>query len=142
MQRILTAAALALIFGATSAWAQRQRAEIPFAFHVGDLELIAGTYQVAIGAPYQGTIMVRSLMTGEDQAVANFYTDQPQDRNAPQAKLVFNKYGSEYFLSQIWTVGRADSVKLPRSAHELVTSRLIAGAQPEEVVAWAAVRLP
>ena len=144
MQCRLSLAGFAIILCATSAWGQTKilTGDIPFPFHIGDKHFAAGNYDVRIGEPFKGMVALVSP-TGEDGAYARVVYDKLQNGNAFQSKLVFNKYGEdEYFLSQVWHPFYASSMKLMQSHHELVTSRLVTGIQPEKVVIWAALRLP
>lgn len=140
MRRCLALIAMAAGVFLTSAWAQYGRAEIQFRYHVGELVMYPGTYDVFIGRPHAGTITLISRSTGNDMsATALVHESETLDRAKP-AKLVFNKYGNgEYFLSQICDPYYPTSLKLRKSEHEIVTSRLITGLQPERVVVWAAL---
>ena len=141
MRRSVGLAALAVFFGAASVWAQTQQVNIPFAFHVGAKHLDAGIYVVRVSDPFQGVISLASTSTREGKALATTSPDQRQGGDI--TKLVFNKYGdTDYFLSQVWDPRSPDSLKLPQSGHELVTSRMIANAAPPVQVTLAAVRRP
>ncbi len=74
------------------------RANVPFAFHVGNELMPAGEYQVAHinsrdmllirGVKNKQVIVVHGLPSGK-------YADET-------AKLVFHRYGDTYFLRQVW----------------------------------------
>lgn len=76
------------------------RVDIPFAFVVGETHLPAGHYHVYHpGDPYFVVIE-----RDDGQARAMVYV-HPSATNPSEtsAKLVFNKYGTQHFLSQVWT---------------------------------------
>lgn len=75
------------------------RIDIPFAFMVGTNHLPAGNYHVYHpGDPY---LIVIEKDDGMARAMAYVH---PADAKAEESstKLVFNKYGDQYFLSQVW----------------------------------------
>jgi hypothetical protein len=80
----------------------RGRVEIPFAFHVRDVALPAGTYTVEEFIT-TGTIMITNDETGK-----GILTLAPANRSGDtnESKLVFNKYGDRYFLSELWFAGK------------------------------------
>jgi hypothetical protein len=98
---ILTCAALTLSLGAalssTCGYAQSMaQATIPFDFTVGQTLLPAGTYH--IDRVQAGTV---SLESGAGD-VHMFYPVVPSDYvNKASNRLIFHKYGDQYFLSEI-----------------------------------------
>jgi hypothetical protein len=50
---------------------------------------------------------------------------------ASETKLVFDKYGDQYFLAQIWVRGEEIGEQLPRTRSE---KELMSKAQPDSVV--------
>jgi hypothetical protein len=76
-------------------------AEIPFDFVVGSKEFKAGKYTVgrlSIGSAAD-TLIIRSAEDGES---ANFNANNVYGKGEPRARLVFNRYGNQYFLAQIF----------------------------------------
>ena len=107
-------AALLLISVATSTRAQsleyRIRANVPFDFNVGDTKLTAGKY--SFGRAIQSsddTILSISDLDGSSRSLS---TSLPVEswRTTEKARLVFHRYGDQYFLFQVWapsaTTGR------------------------------------
>ncbi len=139
MKRCLASAALVMLLSATSVAAQVWRVDIPFAFHVGEVELSAGTYRVMFNEPFPNVVTVMSVTSTTEQASTPVFRDKSPDRTAALAKLVFNRYGTgEHFLSQI--CDSTHSVKAVQSGHELVTSKLIVELRPVKVVILVATR--
>jgi hypothetical protein len=144
MKTCLPLAAMAMVLSVTSASAQFLRVEIPFPFHVGETQLKAGSYEIAVRQPFGACVTVRSTGATNKAAIAFFSKgNQPDPSAHPQAKLVFNRYSeSQYFLSQIWDPRDSTSMGLRKSKHELVTSKFVAARAPEKVVIVATASLP
>lgn len=76
------------------------RVDVPFAFVVGGVHLPAGHYHVYHpGDPY---LIVIEKDDGRARAMA-YVHPSTTEAGASSTKLVFNKYGDQYFLSQVWT---------------------------------------
>jgi hypothetical protein len=142
MHRGTALVATIMMLCATTAWAQKARAHIPFSFHVGDAELSAGDYEIVPGQPFHSSVMLRSRSNPANAAAALYFENEDQNQAQPEAKLVFNKYAAnEYFLSEVWTLSKSSSAKLLKSRHELVTSTIVAESRPEKVVILARVEI-
>lgn len=74
------------------------KVQIPFAFSVGKKALPAGEYTVVENLSAQhGTIM------GNQLGSAMFLAHQLQAPSTPKtAKLIFNRYGNQFYLTQVW----------------------------------------
>lgn len=112
---------MALVVG--SAFGQTMvRAQIPFDFTVGNSTLPAGEYVVSQFVPGDGTVMeIRSANSG-----AHIYvqTSATESAKAPaENKLVFRRYGDQYFLSQIWNERQLVGRGLPISDRERELAR-------------------
>ena len=122
---------------ADSAWV---RADIPYDFIVGNKAYPAGTYAVEYTDP-QGVFVVqigeddrRRTLLWSDTVPAKLIQDH-------SPRLIFNRYGNEYFLSQVW-VGRDIGGRKLRRFHrelELAQEYLAKNVSPPEVVSIAAV---
>jgi hypothetical protein len=76
------------------------RVDVPFAFIVGGAHLPPGHYHVYHpGDPY---VIVIEKDDGRARAMA-YVHPSTTETSASSTKLVFNKYGDQYFLSQVWT---------------------------------------
>ena len=98
-----------LLFTAASLLAQMMssqqlmKVDIPFAFSVEDYSLPAGEYLVLTVTPERSIRIVST--DGKHSAIVHDlpnYTSEP----SPNSRLVFHRYGNEYFLTQVWTVGQ------------------------------------
>jgi hypothetical protein len=76
----------------------RIRADVPFAFNMEQVRMAAGNYEIA--ALSDKVLVVRSLESGQGRLLLK--PMQVQARQVQNPKLVFHKYGEQYFLSQVW----------------------------------------
>ena len=112
--RFAVAVLLTLTFFVLSAgWAQAQsirlKANIPFAFRAGEKLLPAGEYDVQT---LENRVVVRILGPDADNSVM-FTTVgvSHQIGEDKDAKLIFNKYGDDYILSEMWWPEQQDGRK-------------------------------
>ncbi len=95
----LATLAVALTVGVSFAQAQsRVQADVPFAFSLQDRAMPAGNYQII--AQSGQVLEVRSLDSQRGQLLMKPMSVQASNDQSP--KLVFHKYGDQYFLSQVW----------------------------------------
>ena len=76
-------------------------ATVPFAFTVQNAKLPAGTYTISVLLPYN--IIRVNNSTGKGVAMTNALPSRSGE--SKQAKLVFRRIGSHYFLAQVWEQG-------------------------------------
>lgn len=80
------------------------RANIPFDFIVRGKTLPAGNYEIQRIADEPGSLLLRNVNYKHDHIV--FETESMEGRRIPNHNvLVFNRYGDEYFLSEVVTAG-------------------------------------
>jgi len=102
--------------GSTQAQSARLTATIPFAFYTGDTVLPAGQYDVrTIG---NGVIRLYNQGTGTS---IMFLTNRVSSLTDFSPRFVFNRYGEDHFLSQVWWGDGSDGNALPspRAEREL-----------------------
>jgi hypothetical protein len=109
----LVTAAAAAASGA-KAFAQEEvlQVNVPFAFHTGSQTLPAGVYRVEIESEHV------ILLRGDSRSafvMAN--PEMTRDVNGP-GKVVFNRYGSQYYLSDIWPQGSETGERSVKSRQE------------------------
>ncbi len=104
-----------LIFAVPAVHAQRQlTANVPFDFKLDNKAMAAGNYEVrSIGEQID-------LVTNLDNDQSAFMTKaiRVQASSEPHARLVFHRYGNQYFLCQIWDGMSNTGVELAMSKHE------------------------
>jgi hypothetical protein len=116
---LVMAGMMALTAMATTRVAQAQdrlAVNIPFDFVAGNTQLPAGEYTVQVSAPTHSLI----LISRTDSTTSAFINTNAAVSSQPQSesKLVFNRYGDRYFLSQVWQQGNAQGRQLLKSARE------------------------
>jgi len=99
--------------------------QVPFDFMAGSHQFPAGAYSIKSDAS-AGTVLIRS----EGGGPAAFILTYPAGENTEQvrARLVFNRYGNHYFLSQVWPAGVAGR-GFSKSQQEVEVAK--AGSRPE-----------
>ena len=139
--RIITTLAIAMFvttLAATAIHAQSASnlsVTIPFAFTVADQTLPAGEYHVARSMDSgQAVIQIRNRENGKSLYLPLTHAVQGKGIQE-ESKVVFNKYGDQYFLSQVWTAGRAQGEELNTTSRERALRTEIAQlkAKPETV---------
>jgi hypothetical protein len=105
-------------------------ADVPFQFHIGNTKLPAGKYFIRqFDSANMATVMEITSATGTPSALFNV---EPVDgkTSAANSELVFNKYGSSYFLASLYDAEDPSWRKVPESRYEKSVSR--ADAQTQE----------
>ena len=112
---ILTTLTLLLLISVPSTYAQATiEATVPFNFMVGKAEMPAGTY--TINRLSSSAIEIKGSTT-KKSAVSIVWSEGPSGSDSA-AKLVFNRYGDSYFLSQVTRGSGANVMQLPTSKLE------------------------
>ena len=131
--QVLRIASLATLLIA-GAWAQLAHplvVDVPFDFNAGKTSLAAGEYQVKMQQP--GVLRITTI---DGKHAAMILTGSTVS-NKPQAepRLMFNRYGNRYFLSQVWSAGGQTGVELPKTSAEVEIAKQINDRQDTAVVA-------
>ena len=79
--------------------AGRVEVTVPFDFAIGKVLFKAGTYSIKNAT--DNTLAIRNLEKKTTKIVAAPLTIGSRDFKAGE-RLVFNQYGNQYFLSQVW----------------------------------------
>ena len=123
-----TMLSLVLMLTAVSVCAQSDRSKvtnIPFNFIVGQKTLPAGEYTVEPNKRDSHNVWLVQRRDGRKSAL---FTTMPVRASETQekTKLIFHKYGDQYFLSQIWTPGGNSGRELliPRLERELAKNAI------------------
>jgi hypothetical protein len=111
---VLTYLAATLIsMGSACAHAQAPAFKVPFDFTVGNRVFPAGAYQVSYSAT-KTAILIRS----QDERFHAFTTTYPADPSTSGGKVIFTKYGNQYFLHEVLCSALSMNVALPTSRLE------------------------
>lgn len=121
MKRNLVSAALAgglfAVLATATAYAQMPgaRANIPFDFSVRGKTLPAGTYEIKRAMNGPDALLISNVNDNHDRII--FVTNQVDAKAIPiKSELVFNRYGDNYFLSEVFDAGE-------QSGREAIPSR-------------------
>lgn len=124
----LTMLSYVLMLIAVSVCAQSERSKgtnIPFSFVVGQKTFPAGEYTFAPNRKDSHNVW---MVQRGDGRTKGLFTTMPVRASETQekAKLIFHKYGDQYFLSQIWTSGGNSGRELlmPRLERELAKNAI------------------
>ena len=104
-----------LMVPATHAQSIMLKADIPFDFKVGDQQLPSGEYFVK--KLHSGVIQVQ----GKSSAFV-MTTGADGGNTSGGSKLVFNRYGDQYFLSGIWAPGMGHELRKSRLEREVAAN--------------------
>ena len=126
--------ALALIVSVPMTQAQvRAKAQVGFDFSLNDKVMAAGSYEIS--SPSNNVLALRNLDTREGRLVIEPMKVQASlAAGTPHAKLVFHKYGDQYFLAQIWDGQSNIGIAFPESKREKELQMASDLHQPEVVV--------
>lgn len=132
---------LVLAVGSVQAQSEgRVEVNIRFDFQVGNKVLPAGEYTVK--PLTQKSVVIKSA-DGREVLVALTPNSVKAGAKATTEKLVFRRYGNQYFLAQVWTIRGADGRELaPSKAEREAKSQTLArgGRQAETVEVMASAR--
>jgi hypothetical protein len=93
-------------------------AEIPFDFIVADKTMQSGQYQVSKQTTSGEVLAIR---TADGKNAVNRLTSNAGEARDMRTRLVFHRYGSTYFLSQVWING--EGRQLPKTKQERAAER-------------------
>lgn len=129
---ILIALAVSLLISVPNTYAQTvTKATVPFAFTVGQSEMPAGTY--TISSVSDSAIVIRNSNTAK--GVVSLFLSEQASSSDGIPKLVFNRYGDKYFLSQVSPGSGHGVMRLPASKLEKeVRIASIHGGSPHKAV--------
>jgi hypothetical protein len=106
----------------------------PFAFVIGDQLVPAGEYTIRL-VSQPGTLSVASA----DGTVHVFINSRPLQKLDTESRfnLVFHRYGTHYYMSEIWTPGYRTGRSIMQHPSEL---ELAKSSAPQHVILYADTR--
>jgi hypothetical protein len=111
---ILTTMTVALLISVPLSAQTIAKVNVPFNFTVGHTPMSAGTYEIS--SPGHGAIVIRD--TKAAASVMSIVNTEPSRNNDSGTKLLFNRYGDKYFLSQVSRGFGGGVMQLPTSKLE------------------------
>jgi hypothetical protein len=108
---------LAINVNAQSRSRQELRVDVPFAFNVGNTSLPAGEYRISIVNPASDCSVIQ-IAGVEDPTRIMVLTKDIASRRTGNARIAFRRYGSQYFLAQVWMAAEPVGLATPHSRTE------------------------
>jgi len=96
----------------------RLTANIPFDFSAAGEKLPAGKYWIKRAQTGDGDMVVQISSVDGQSNVTRLTIPVSAKQPVKNGMLVFNRYGNEYFLSEIWPAGGATGRELHKSRAE------------------------
>jgi hypothetical protein len=107
------------------------RVNVPFNFGIGGQTFPAGEYTLKPLLQFPHTVLLQS-QTG--RALSYIGTNSMQSRDvAGSTKLIFSRYGGQYFLNEMWIAGSEVGWQTMKSPLEIQLAKYSPG-QPIELV--------
>ncbi len=121
--------AFALPAHASSIDHERVQAHIPFAFHLGEVTLPAGDYEITQANDVHANLL--EIRSTDARHSAFFFGQESEARPAAaRPTLVFDRYGKDRFLRAVW-VDNGDGDVVPATSAELADARHLAAASQQ-----------
>ena len=99
-------------------------ADVPFGFTVRDHTLPAGSYVIKRLDSQPGVMEIRDA---DGERVVLFLTGSAQAAKEPkQTELIFDRFGDQYFLAEIFELGNGTGAQVPKSRAERSLEKEIA----------------
>jgi len=114
---------LGLLLATASAYAQTGvvKANVPFNFIVNKTDLPAGEYMIQ---PVGSSGSAMAIQSPDNQIVKLVLPHACESAKTQEtSKLVFHRYGTHYFLAEIWKAGNDRGQELPASGLETEIAR-------------------
>ena len=127
-----TTIAMIVLVGSLAMAAQAQtnsrialRANIPFEFSIGNKSLPAGEYTVRSMSDDSSNCLLR-IQSRDGKTSAVLQTSNVEGKAQKRARLIFHRYGNQYFFAQAWVDGDSVGVEAWKSRAERDAERELA----------------
>ena len=134
--RSLITLAAVVALASVSGYAQSSslRVSIPFEFTVGQTVLPTGDYAVQ-GNSLAGLVSFQTTNLNSRAFLAPIRAVRGKAQE--QATLVFNRYGSNYFLAKVWWASSTDGLEFTATKTEIEVAKTAGVRRPEQVTLMA-----
>ena len=92
----------------------REVANVPFDFRSGTHLMPAGKYEISKLSDHM--LLLRGTDQARTQIIPAF--DAVSLKTQDNGKIVFHRYGNQYFLYQVWSQGRSTGFQVPKGHAE------------------------
>jgi hypothetical protein len=96
----------------------KMTAKIPFEFTVANKKLPAGEYSVRRAQQTSGDLVLQIDSKDGRESISRLTIPVNTLEPTNESRLVFHRYGDEYFLFEIWPAGGNTGRELPKSRSE------------------------
>ena len=105
LNTFILAMSAAAVLGTTALYAQTVVfADVPFDFTVQTVTVPAGRYSLQTLSRTSGAIQIMNLETHRSvQVLAPSVLSTYKGKDTEYGKLIFHRYGDQYFFSEVWT---------------------------------------
>jgi hypothetical protein len=111
-----------LMSAAAQAQTTHLKIALPFEFTAGNVQLPAGEYEVTAVGPWGGpTLSVHNVNSNAGTLVVS--TSCLSQKPAADAKLVFHRYGQQYFLAEVWNRNSSVGSQIHISSRQMELAR-------------------
>jgi hypothetical protein len=119
-QNLIPLLAMVLMLAVGVAYAQLPspgtvKVSIPFSFTANQVAMPAGDYTVK-NSGSAGVLLISSDDASQHGLISTMSVES--NSRSTQTKLIFHRYGDQYFLSQVWVRGEASGRELPKTRAE------------------------
>jgi hypothetical protein len=91
--------------------------KVPFQFYAGNAKLPAGEYRIHVVDDSGLTMMEITSADGSTSAL--FQVQETDAKDTPtKSELIFNKYGDQYFLADLFDEGESSGSEVLKSRYE------------------------
>ncbi|MFN0119671.1 MAG: hypothetical protein ACKV2V_04140 [Blastocatellia bacterium] len=108
---------MAAVTSARTRYSSRLTINIPFGFTVNNTEMPAGKYEILLGENGSANQLCVSS-ADKRKAVIVFSTLKETRNDNTNSKLVFRRYGNQYFLGEVWSKFETNGFELTPSGAE------------------------
>jgi hypothetical protein len=105
-----------LLSAVASAQTIHVRANVPFNFIAGSTMFSAGQFEMQSTGNGDKVLVIRNLNSMAGTLVLSNSCESPNASS--RTRLVFHRYGAQYFLAEVWSQGTARGHQLPTSSRE------------------------
>jgi hypothetical protein len=93
-------------------------ANVPFDFTVSDKKLPAGKYSISRAQTSNGDLVLQIVSANGKENISRLTIPVISHKPMNQGTLVFNRYGNDYYLSEVWPAGGSTGRELLKSRTE------------------------
>ena len=98
-------------------------ADVPFDFTVSDKKLPAGKYSISRAQTSNGDLVLQIVSADGQKNISRLTIPVITHKPMNQGTLVFNRYGNDYYLSEVWPAGGSTGRELLKSRTERELAR-------------------